>query len=143
MSNNPKTYTYDELVKLKNDIEKIKNKKILSDIKDIILSINPDISITKNANGIYLCFNDLIPDTYSKLFDIIKKVKNNLNDGLTNESDGVNYSTTEFPFEGNSKLKYSNKEKNLIKRKLYEQELKIQNSIEDIESSIFIKNKKN
>ena len=150
MTENDKSYTFEDLAKLKNDIEKIKNKKFLTEIKNIIVSLNPDISITRNENGLYMHFHNLTPETYHSIKTYIKKYKNNntINKIESDSSDCFTYSTVEYPFEGNSKLKYSNKEKNLIKRKQYDKELKTQNleasidSINEPSDSVFIKTKK-
>jgi hypothetical protein len=127
-----KPYTYEELVKLRNDLQKIKNKQYAKEIKSIITFNNPELPITKNENGLYMCFQNLTQETYNALQAYVKKLKTNAiisetQDGLSSEHQP--YSQNEYPFEGNSKLRYSNKEKNLIKRKLYDKELKNQNSV--------------
>jgi hypothetical protein len=143
MTDTNKEYSYEDMVKLRNEIHKIKNKDILLAIKNIIIDNNPSHSITKNENGLYLCFHNLIPETYSKISSYIKssnktsKLNSNKseNDNITTD---VNNSPT---FDTRSKLKYSNKEKSLIKRKIYDNELKNQNinSEGDDSESVFIK----
>lgn len=143
MTDTNKDYSYEDMVKLRNEIHKIKNKDVLIGIKNIIIDNNPSHSITKNENGLYLCFHNLVPQTYSKINSYIKSFNKNYklnsnksdNDIITTD---VNNSPT---FETRSKLKYSNKEKSLIKRKIYDNELKNQNNqSEDNDSeSVFIK----
>jgi hypothetical protein len=144
-------YSYDEMIKLRNDIHKIKNKDNLKEIKNIIIQYNPNHSITKNENGMYLCFHNLVPETYYQLNLFIKKLAKKANkvdtEELTSTQDIKNIGLSiDDTYELGTKLKYSNKEKTLLKRKVYDNELKNQNNSdsEELDNSIFIKsNKKN
>lgn len=146
MTENDTIYTFEKMDKIRRDIEKIKNKKFLNEVRNIILTFNPNISITKNENGIYLYFHNLKHQTYTALTTHIKKYKslNEINKVESIDSDCITYSNIDYPFEGNSKLKYSNREKNIIKRKMYDFELKTQNheindNTPDESNSVFIK----
>lgn len=117
MSN--KKFAYDDLTELVRQIENIKKKSLLNEIRDIIFNSNPDLKYTENSNGIYFHFHNLNQETYSKLDKFLKKNKH-----LIIEED-----STENYFEvKNNKDKdetdfltgFSNREKNLIKRRLYD-----------------------
>lgn len=143
-------YSFEELEKMADKISKIKKRKILEEIRDIIIKNNPNIKITENSNGLFFHFHNLSNETYDKINILIKKLtkskKNSDSDQLSSEY--IPYSNEEFPFNTTSKLKYSNKEKNLIKRKIYDSEINGENeSTDDIKnennqmSNIFIKKK--
>jgi hypothetical protein len=148
MSSDNREYTYDDMVKLKNNIQKIKNKDVLIGIKNIITELNPSHSITKNENGFYLCFHNLSDETYPKISSYIKsyfKSTKTLNSKSDNDSITATDFNTSITFENNSRLKYSNKEKSLIKRKIYDNKLKNQNNDSDDnnnDDSVFMKPKK-
>lgn len=127
-------YTHDRKKKLAERISKIKKKEMLVKIFEIIYADNKDI--TENTNGLFMFFHKLKDSTYEKLEDYLRKCepkrKRKLNtDGSSTETDSVEqkefvpYTQDEFPGqEGMSpKLKFSNKEKNLIKRKRYDRTL--------------------
>ncbi len=141
-----KKYSYDDMEKLSQRIQKIKKKKNLEEIRDIIIENNSDINITENSYGIYLCFNQLTQKTFQKLekyvknyFDIEKNNKTssayNIPYSSTNDEENVKYSTNDFLYEQNSRLKFSNKEKNLIKKRLYDKALKINSEINEYEKN--------
>lgn len=128
-------YTHDKKKKLAEKISKIRRKDIMIKIFEIIYADNKDI--TQNANGVFMFFHKLKDTTYEKIEDHLKKCeaqrKRKLNaDGSspcdsdsTEQREFVPYTQEEFPGqEGMSpKLKFSNKEKNLIKRKRYDRSL--------------------
>ena len=125
MNDKAKIFTFEEIEELANTIGKIKQKTHLKVIGNIIMTNNPNISVTRTVyDSSYLCFDKLTNDTYTQLHDYIKKIKlqGKHNDG-TKSAEYVPYSKSEYPFEGNAKLRYSNREKNLIKRKQYDKEI--------------------
>jgi hypothetical protein len=129
-----KVFTFEEMEKLAHRISKIKNKNNLEAVRDIILTCNPGLSVTQNTNGLFMCFHNLTNETYNKLSTYIKKIKVNSN-SLSDTSENAEYkpyTSNEYPFEGNAKLRYSNKEKNLIKRKMYDKQIKINNQDNNI-----------
>jgi len=152
-----KIYSYDDMEKLSQKIKKIKKKKILEKIKDIIIDNNPNINITENSYGIYLCFNELTNDTFIKLDKYIKKYLSEENVTKTiSENNNIinsinnNYSKNDYFFEDNSRLKFSNKEKNLLKKRLYDKALQDNSELNNCDnypdspdsSQIFLKQKK-
>ena len=122
------SYTHEQKEKLARRISKIKNKQKLIDILKIIQKDPSYNGITENNNGIFLLFHKMTNDTYSKIEKYIKKniinctseepmTESHLN--LTDDFSAVN----DFDLDHQSKFKYSNKEKCIIKRKLYDNAL--------------------
>lgn len=150
------TFSFEELEKMADKISKIRKKKYLEEIRDIIIENNPNIKITENANGLFFHFHNLTNETYQKINIFLKKtskLKKNSENSDQLSSEYIPYSNEEFPFSTDSKLKYSNKEKNLIKRKIYDNEINgeeegenlndLKNNIVNENSNIFIKKSKN
>ena len=142
-----KNYLFEDLEILADGISKIKKKDNLIDIRDIVLNNNPNIAITENSNGIFFQFTDLNPNTYVQLEKYLEKSmeknkkKNtdsiSLTDSLSN-SISVTNGKTNNEFDKNHKLKYNNQEKSIIKRKIYDENLMIEE--ENYEGqSIFVK----
>lgn len=136
-------YTHEEKEELARKISKIKTKKHLETIRDIIIGSNPNLSMTNNANGLFMCFHNLTQVTYKKLNKFIKETKDTttsatkpLSEISEPVSEYVPYSCNEYPYEGNSKLRYSNREKNIIKRKLYDTALNNDSATDDIKLDI-------
>lgn len=114
---------YDIIKKLAKRINRIKEKKHLIAIINIIKTINPSVSITENDNGMFIKFNTLIPATYIKLDNYIHK---NLPKKISDESETI--TTSEYiPYSPDEtitsydKYKLSNREKTLIKKQKYSQ----------------------
>lgn len=111
---------------LKNKIEKIKNKVVLANIFLIIEKHNTEIlsNATENQNGIHMLFNNLSYETYVNLDKYISKYERKRQQELSDmqTSDDLRYSAenSEHQDYANSKLKYSNREKMLIRRCEYE-----------------------
>lgn len=122
--------TYSKVKKeiLKNKIEKIKNKNIIVKIFLIIEKFEPKVinNATANQNGVHLLFNDLSYETYVQLEKFISRYerKRQLEISEMQTSDDFHFSADATMSEhcdyNNSKLKYSNKEKMLIRRCEYE-----------------------
>lgn len=147
-------YSFEDIEKIANKISKIRKKKILEKIRDIIIEYNPDIKITENTNGLFFHFHNLYTETYQKINILLNNINktNKISDNSDQISSEINsYSNKENIFDSNSKIKYSNKEKKIIKRKkLYNiingEEVRenfndIKNNIINDNSNIFIKKK--
>ncbi len=141
-----KKYSYDDMEKLSQKIQKIKKKKNLEEIRDIIIINNKKLNITENSYGIYLCFNQLSDETFIKLDKYIKKYNDseknvlsastfNISCTPTNDNENSGYSNNNYLYDQNSRLKFSNKEKNLIKKRLYDRALKINSEINEYEKN--------
>lgn len=115
---------YDRIKKIAKQINKIKEKSLLVDLINIIKTMNPSIAITENDNGMFLKFNSLVPETYTKIETYLKK-------NLPKKSDDVESLTISeyIPYSPDDvdttceKYKLSNKEKTLIKKQKYSQNL--------------------
>jgi hypothetical protein len=115
-------YTYEQKEKLARRINKIKNKQKLIDILKIIQKDSSYDGMTENNNGIFMLFHKLTNDTYYKIEKYLKKNFNTTSDEPFTDSLSVNNGdsyTNDFDLDNQSKFKYSNKEKCIIKRKLY------------------------
>jgi hypothetical protein len=118
-------YSYEMKQQLANEIEKLRKKKYLINILKIIKMKNPDIEITENKNGIFIFFNDLTNETYNDLKTYIIQLKEKKEKTLDSVDSNVFLTASET--ETNTKLKYSNREKSLIKKKLYDNVVSTQN----------------
>ena len=120
-----KIYTFEDMEKINYDISKIKKKEYLEDIRDIIIENNPKIKITENTNGLFVHFHNLTNNTYKELEKYIKNI-NNKKKKINNSnalSEYIPYSTDEHPFNKDNKMKYTSKEKILMKRNMYYKEI--------------------
>jgi hypothetical protein len=137
-----KVFEFEDIELLADKISSIKKKPQLIDIRDIIINNNPNILITENTNGLYLYFNNLTQNTYNNLENYLtknKRKKDVISDtmsispiNLTNKNDCY--------YDGNTRLKYNNKEKNILKRIIYDKTIQ---SEEESYEGIDIFNKKN
>jgi hypothetical protein len=142
-----------KLAKRINDLRTINEKRAVYNI----IQKSDNIDTRESNNKILMLFNNLSDTTYHKIEKYIDKVdKKRLdNDGNTiNTDDYVPYAKDEFPSQKDfsPKLKYSNKERNLIKRKRFDEKLAEENGTEieyqdfnmtASDSDIFIPDKKN
>lgn len=122
-----KHYDSEKKKRLANRISKVKNKKHLVHIYEIISKNN--VNITENNNGMYMYFQDLSNSTYKELDIYLKSIRKNTesnNETLSTEKkEYTPYTQDEFPDQEylGAKLKYSNKEKNIVKKKLFNQHM--------------------
>lgn len=108
-------YTLEKKKQLARKISKIKDTEIYREIFRIIQKDNSDY--TENKNGVLVNFNGLSDSTYKLIENIINNNINNNSDSFS--TDYVSYSNDDD--DAIDKYKLSNKEKNIIKRKSYEQ----------------------
>lgn len=133
-------YKFDDIQNLYFKIQKIKKKTVLENIRDIVVNNNKNLSITESNNGIFFLFNRLTQDTYSKLEKFldkyyqseIEKNTSSINNDNNNFSELIKDSDKNLSYE-NSRLKFSNTEKSLIKKRLYDRALKENSSINEVE----------
>lgn len=120
-------YNIDDIKKILTKIETLKERKHIEKVKKIIFDENPDLSTTKKSSGILLFFHNLTQETYKKLeifFDKLDNDKINKISKITltlSESYDKNLSDIESTSE--QKIKLSNAEKKLIKKKQYHKEI--------------------
>ena len=125
-----KEFSFEQKKKLKDQIEKIRNKKDSFEILKIIQENNEYCKTRESNKKTLLFFHNFSNQTYNKLNEYIKELKkkrktnkdNNLSDTM---SDYKPYSADDFPSQNgfSPKLRFSNREKNIIKRKIYDNEI--------------------
>lgn len=127
-----KKYSYEEKKKLANKISKIKKKGDLVKIFQIIYGENQ--SVTENNNGFFMFFHKLSDPTYVKIDIFLKQLNKKRieesSETLSSEKKEYRpYTEEDFPSQKGicPKLKFSNKEKNLIKRRIYDKNMNNQN----------------
>ena len=108
-------------------IEKIEDAKHLKNILDIIIDNNKDINITENDNGLFLYFHNLKTITYTLLIEYIKNNKCLTSPKINKKY--FEYEKKDFPYESTSKLRYNNYEKEIVKKRKYEEDLKKFNNL--------------
>ncbi|CAH6421394.1 Hypothetical protein KVN_LOCUS248 [uncultured virus] len=140
---NESQYSHKKKKKIADKISKLKKKDDFMKIFEIIYAENKDVTI--NNNGFFMFFHKLSNDAYIKIENYLltiekkKKISDETNiseTGSTERKEYVPYVKDEFPAqEGISpKLKFSNKEKNLIKRQRYDKTISSQTGREIIYS---------
>jgi hypothetical protein len=123
------SYSYEKRKRLADKISKIKRKEHLVKVLEIIYQDNKDIS--ENDNGLFLFFHKLNNGTYHKIDLFLRSISKkktsdeNISETTSDKKEFSSYIKNEFPDQEklDPKLKYSNKEKNLIKRQRYTEHL--------------------
>ena len=131
MTEQQEEYSFEEKERLVKRIQKLRKQKYFDDIEEIIVKNNPELEVTTNVSGKYMYFDGLTTETYYQLDKYIKKIlKNKIESTIAPEltSDVVKYSEDDPFGNSNSKMKYSNRERNLIKRKMYEKQINNEDS---------------
>lgn len=135
-------YAHKKKIKLANKIGKIKKK---SDYIQIYGIIGNDANAVENSSGLHMFFHKLTNDTYYKIEEKLKEFKrrdSDLNtidtlssDNYTDRKEYKPYVEDEFPSQKDisPKLKFSNKEKSIIKRRRYNKNI---SSEQDVDSNI-------
>lgn len=124
-------YSVDKKKIMAKKISQMRNKKHLKDIKKIIFKENPKMKTDKSSRGQHMFFQNCTYDTYVKLDDYMKKIEleriEEQTRSITEASDNLLFSsemdeskTIDYA-KARTRLRYSNHEKKLIRRKKYEQ----------------------
>ncbi len=142
-------YTHDQKKRLAKEIQKLRRKEDIASIFKIIYEENK--SITENNSGLFMFFHTLSNPTYYKIEKYLRRIKKRrlqMNESVTSpENNNTTLSTLSVTSDTYSeqdsekvyssynnddlvaqdaispKLKYSNKEKSLIKRKRYDKNI--------------------
>ena len=144
-------YPHSKKKKLVEKIEKLTERKDLLKVKDIIFEHNPDLSSVKNATGILLYFHKLTVPTYQALEKFLNKkllkecaksvknintmesvVSSEMNVSSTGKSTGTGSGSKKKKSKKKEGYRYSNKEKNIMRRNNYEKTLNEQNGTETV-----------
>lgn len=142
-----KEYSLDEKRKLASKISKIKNKAQLRRIKNIIFEENPNVSTTKSGGGVLMYFQNFTTKTYYRIEKFLKaidkkraqKLRESLRSTEANLSSEFNANGTETETNGvndysnvRNRLRLSNKEKRIMKKKEYERDMNLVDKEYDI-----------
>jgi hypothetical protein len=123
-------YSYDKKKRLAKKISTLKRKKDMVKILEIISE--DDTNITENQNGLFMFFHKLNDSTYHKIDLYLRSTTKKKTSENSDKNNFVSYAKNEFSdtkgkgktiSENNPKLKYSNREKNIIKRQRYSERL--------------------
>lgn len=121
-------YSFEKKKKLATKISEMKNKTNLRKIKKIIFDKNPGITARKNDRGYLMFFHNYENETYYKIEKFLNKIEKEKLEkhakSITENSDHLILSSdapsaTDYSKE-RTRLRYSNREKRLIKRRIYE-----------------------
>ena len=135
-------FSHERKKKLAEKLSNIRHQKDLVNIFEIICLENPNIS--ENNNGMFMLFNNFSNETYYKLEKYISIMQNRKADKTLSNSEEhsdkmkyIPYSHDEFPDQAqlSPKLKYSNKEKNIIKRQRYDTFMNSEENSDNVTSS--------
>jgi len=129
-------FTYEKKVKLRNKIQKkVKSKEYLMHVKTILMNHNPNLNMTKNANGYFIDILNLTQPTYVEITKFLDKL-----DGLKVKDDDLTLSEVSRNAKTDEcvdnitkkKLKFNNAESHILNRVKYEKALK-KNQSDDVE----------
>ena len=119
-------YKIDDIKKLLTKIEQLKEKKHVEKIKEYIFKENPDIETTKKSSGTLLFFHNLTQSTYKKIDLYFIKLENEKINKITSsisESYDKTLSDINNDMLSEPKIKLSNAEKKMIKKKEYHKQI--------------------
>lgn len=132
----PVKYTYMRKKKLAKRIESVRTKKDIQRIKKIIFKNNPEIDTLKEQSNIFMHFHNLTDQTYEELDDHLNNRKLRECEKKINSIENIDHTlSSESSCRKNNErndYKYSNKEKNIIRRREYEKKLKEHNGTEEL-----------
>lgn len=116
-------YTYARKRNLIKRINEIDDKCYLIDIFNIISIDNPEV--TETDDGISIVFDSLSDETYAKISSYVTKYKKNMKDIEKKNNHDYNDHLKNISVNNmfQPKLRYSNNEKSVLKRRQYVQEL--------------------
>jgi len=137
-------YSHDMKKRLANRISKLKKKEDIIKIYEIISRENTDF--TENSSGLFLYFHKLSNKTYYEIEKYLAFIKKNENlistdSASTEKKEYVPYYQDDFSSQKiiSPKLKFSNKEKNIIKRRRFEDIINNESSSDLVNSEKEIK----
>lgn len=123
-----KQYSHKEKKRLASELSEIKKKKYLNKIGLIIMKYNN--KYVENDNGTFMFFNNFKEETYDELDKLLTKIKkkkkiskNFVSEKSLSDSNYQPYMSDDNNLSNDSSIKFSNKEKNIIKRKQYSKKL--------------------
>jgi hypothetical protein len=118
-----KSFSYSKKKKLANTISKLKTKEDMINIMNIISA--DSVNITENQNGLFLIFDNLSDGTYHKIEEYLMSLKgvqvtssDYISDSSSEKKSYASYCNEDAMNTQN--IKYTSKERNIIKRQRYE-----------------------
>jgi hypothetical protein len=119
-------YKIDDIKKILSKIENLKERTHFERVKEIIYKENPNIETTKKSSGTLMFFHNLSQNTYKKLDMFFTKLENyKINTITTTISESNEKTLSDIPDNNLSepKIKLSNAEKKIIKKKEYHKQI--------------------
>lgn len=119
-------YSFERKKRLASKIGEIRDKVVLKQIKNIIFVENPDVVAKKSAGGYLMFFQNYTNSTYVQIDKLLSKIETDRIDRQTKSIARASENLLSSEEQTNdyensrSRLRYSNKEKRLIKRQQYE-----------------------
>jgi hypothetical protein len=123
-----KEYSIEDKKKILRKIEGIKNKNNIEKIKSIIMNENPELSVTKKSNGVLMFFHNLNQSTYKKLDIFFDKLDIEKINTISATFSDNNKSNSESDLYDSPKIKLSNAEKKILKKKEYQTQIEQKNN---------------
>lgn len=126
--NNELIYPSEKKKRLANKISRMRNKNNLKRIRKILFDENPQLDVSKNKTGQLMFFQNCTYETYVKLEKFVTLLEEKKLSKSMKESDSIRQTlssemddTTVTDYTtSRTRLRYSNHEKKLIRRKKYE-----------------------
>lgn len=112
------TYSYSKKQKLATELSKLKRKEDMINVMNIISK--DDVNITENQNGLFLFFDNLHDSTYYKIESYLISLKKVSNTSDTSSDIKKYASYCNDDLTNSQDVKYTSKERNIIKRQRYE-----------------------
>lgn len=120
-------YSFEKKQKLADKINAIRDKPTLKKIRTIILSENPSVTARKNSNGYLMYFQNYTDNTYKKIEKLLNKIEI---DKIEQQAKSITETSDQYMMSSDdpdtdytisrTRLRYSNRERRLIKRQQYE-----------------------
>lgn len=127
MSNIREDFSFERKQRLAAKINDMRDKTVLKKIKDIIFANNPNITARKSGGGYLMYFQNYTNETYHKIERLLNKIEieklEQQTKTITETSDQFALSSEDPTSDYNmsrTRLRYSNREKRLIRRCQYE-----------------------
>lgn len=129
--NNNDIYSFEKKQKLADKISAMRDKPTLRKIRDIIKTENPLATEKKNSTGYLMFFHNYTDITYIKIDFLLNKIDqdkiavrsktmSDLSDNIVMSSEEPENDSDVDYTVSRTRLRYSNREKRLIKRQQYE-----------------------
>ena len=130
---NQEEYSFEKKERMASKISDMRDVDTLRKIRDIIYSENVNASATKSGNGYLMYFQNYSDETYRKIEKLLHKIQK---EKLERQTRSVTEMSSEDPNTNynvsRTRLRYSNREKRLIKRQQYENIINAQGPLYEI-----------